>query len=109
MSANQQQHPQYPWRLDTNSRYRDAMKIVLDLSTASLILPIFFLKDILSIPKDQPLIQHLNLKIYLSWICLTLAICCAFVFFYASGKWVRLAWGQSAGFFAGRLPTRFSK
>ena len=93
------QHPRYPWRLETNNRYKDAIKIVMDLSTASLVLPIFFLRDVLSIPKDQPLIQALNYRVYCSWICFTLTLILGFVFYYASAKWIRLAWGQEAGFF----------
>src|SRR5438046_841991 len=93
------QYPRYPWRLDTNSRYKDAIKIVMDLSTASLVLPMFFLRDVLRIPKDQPLIQVLNYRVYCSWLCLTLTLFLGFVFYYASAKWVRLAWGQQAGFF----------
>jgi hypothetical protein len=93
------QHPLYPWRLDTNNRYRDAVKVVMDLSTASLIVPIFFLRDILKIPKEQPLSQVLNCKVYASWISLALALSFGFLFYYASAKWVRLAWGQHAGLF----------
>lgn len=92
-------YPVEPWKLDTNNRYRDAVKIVIDLSTAALVIPIFFLKDILQIPKGRALVEVLNCKIYASWGCLAFAICLGFIFYYASGKWVRLAWGQTAGFF----------
>jgi hypothetical protein len=98
MSANPQ-HPLHPWRLDTNDRYRDAVKVVMDLSTASLVVPIFFLRDILRIPKDQALADVLNCKVYGSWISLALAIVLGFVFYYCSAKWVRLAWGKEAGLF----------
>jgi len=98
VSANPQ-YPLHPWRLDTNNRYRDAVKVVMDLSTASLIVPIFFLRDILRIPKDQALSEVLNCKVYGSWISLALAIVLGFVFYYCSAKWVRLAWGKDAGLF----------
>ena len=93
------QHPLYPWRLDTNNRYKDAIKIVMDLSTASLVIPVFFLRNLLSIPNDQPLIQALNFRVYCSWACLALAIIFGFLFYCASAKWVRLAWEKKAGFF----------
>lgn len=96
------QHPLKPWRLDTNDRYRDAVKVVMDLSTASLVIPIFFLRDILKLPKEQPLAEVLNSRVYWSWICLALAILSGWVFYYASAKWVRLAWGKEAGFFGRR-------
>jgi len=71
----------------------------MDLSTASLVIPIFFLRILLAIPDKQPLIGVLNYRVYCSWGCLGLAIIFGFLFYYASGKWVRLAWGQKAGFF----------
>jgi len=94
--------PLHPWRLDTNDRYKDAMKIIMDLSTASLVLPIFFLRDILRIPTNESLSQVLNYKIYLSWGCLALALLFGFIFYYASAKWVRLAWGKNVAFFRKR-------
>src|SRR5437870_2230611 len=93
------QHSRHPWRLDTNNRYKDAIKIVMDLSTASLVLPIFFLRDVLSIPKDQPLIQALNYRVYCSWICFTLTLILGFVFYYASAKWIRLGMGTRSRLF----------
>ena len=99
--------PLYPWRLDTNDRYRDAVKIVIDLSTASLLLPVFFLRDFLQIPKEQPLSQSLNYIIYLSWICLVLAIFCGFVFYYFSAKWIKLSWGHDVGFLGMKMHDRF--
>jgi hypothetical protein len=97
--GNQPKYPPYPWRLDTNSRYKDAVKVVVDLSTAVLIVPVFFLRNILAVPQEYPLVQLLNFKVYLSWASLALAILSGFIFFYFSGKWVRMAWGQKAGFF----------
>lgn len=105
--SNDPQSPLYPWRLDTNERYREVVKILMNLSTASLILPIFFLRDILEIPKSQPLYQVLTCKIYFSWISLSLAILFGITFFYASAKWVRLAWGKEAGFFGRKTTDNF--
>src|SRR5260370_18562734 len=93
------QSPLYPWRLDTNNRYKDAVKVVMDLATASLVIPIFFLRDVLRIPKEQPLLHALNYKAYCSWACFVLTIILGFIFYYASAKWVRLAWGRKASLF----------
>ena len=41
--------PRYPWRLDTNDRYREVVRTIISLSTASLAVPVFFLRNILSI------------------------------------------------------------
>lgn len=98
MSTSQQQ-PLYPWRLDTNNRYRDAVKVLMDLSTASLVIPVFFLRDVLPVAKDRSLVEVLTCKIYGFWICLIVAIFSGVIFYYASAKWVRLAWGKEAGFF----------
>src|SRR5258708_1733383 len=92
------QHTIEAWKLDTNDRYREAVKVVMDLSTASLVVPIFFLRDILRVPQTEPLSQVLNWKIYLSWASLSIAIFSGLVFYYASAKWVRLAWGQDSQF-----------
>ena len=102
MTTTGPQYPRDPWRLDTNNRYRDAVKVAMDLSTASLVIPIFFLRDIPKIPREQPLYQVLTCKIYWAWTCLGLALLLGFVFYYASAKWVRLAWGKEAGFFGVR-------
>jgi hypothetical protein len=102
MDVNPQQ-PIKPWRLDTNNRYRDAVKVVMDLSTASLVVPVFFLRDILRVPQTEPLSQVLNWKIYLSWASLAIAIFSGLVFYYASAKWVRLAWGKESQFFGKKL------
>ena len=97
------ERPNKPWRLDTNARYRDAVKVVMDLSTASLVIPIFFLRDILRIPKEQPLSDVLTYKIYLSWASFGLAIFSGLIFYYFSAKWVRLAWGKQSQFLGKRL------
>ena len=53
-------HPEFPWRLDTNDRYRDVVKGVMGLSTASLVLPIIFLRDAIRVPLDRPLFRSLD-------------------------------------------------
>jgi hypothetical protein len=66
------------WQEKTNAAYQDAMKTVLSLATASLILPIVLVKTFASggVPKD-----HITQSAYISW-------CCSFF-----RSW--LAWGSS--------------
>jgi hypothetical protein len=91
--------PEEPWRIDTNDRYREVVKLVTTLATGALVLPVFFLRAVLVIPSNRPLTDVLNCRAYLSSICLALSIFSGLVFHYVSGKWVRLAWDQPVGFF----------
>ena len=93
------ENPKYPWRLDTNDRYREVVRTVISLSTASLAVPVFFLRNILSVPNNKSLLDVLDFTIIVSWILLCISIIFGLVFYYASAKWVRLAWGESAAFF----------
>jgi hypothetical protein len=101
--------PVEPWRLDTNDRYRDFVKMVVSLATAVLVLPVFFLKDVVALPKERPLSDALNDKAYWSWICLALSIACGLAYHYVSGKWVRLAWDQEVAFFAKKSKSQETK
>ena len=91
--------PRHPWRLDTNDRYREVVRTIISLSTASLVVPIFFLRNILSIPNNKSLLDILDWTVVASWILLFISVIFGLVFYYASAKWIRLAWGQSTGFF----------
>ncbi len=91
--------PRYPWRLDTNDRYREVIKVVMGLATGSLVVPVIFLRDVLRLPSDLPLSQALDGRAYWSWACLALSVLFGIVFHYASAKWVRLAWEQPVTFF----------
>lgn len=90
--------PKYPWRLATNERYRDVIKTLMTLSTASLLLPIFFAREFLGVAGNIPLKSIVGWQVYCSWILLGIAIFSAIAFHFLSAKWVRLAWGQEAGF-----------
>lgn len=89
--------PKHPWRLATNERYRDVIKTLMTLSTASLLLPVFFAREFLGINGNIPLKSVVGCPVYLSWILLGIAIFSGIAFHFLSAKWVRLAWGQEAG------------
>jgi len=86
--------PKYPWRLDTNDRYREVVRTVMGLSTASLFLPVFFAREFLGIESRTALKTVLGASVYWSWVLLGLSILSGIVFHYLSAKWVRLAWEQ---------------
>jgi hypothetical protein len=87
-------HPKYQWRIDTNDRYQKAVGTIIGLTTASLVLPTVFLRDILGIPKEEPLFEHLNWLVYISWFLFGFSIISGIIFYYASAKWVKQSWGE---------------
>jgi hypothetical protein len=89
--------PKYPWRLDTNDRYRDVIRAVMGLSTASLLLPVFFAREFLGIDSKTALKTVFGASVYSSWVLLAVSILGGVFFHYLSAKWVRLAWEQPVG------------
>ena len=89
--------PKYPWRLSTNERYREVVRLLIGLSSAALLLPVFFAREFLAIQSTKPLKEIFTCSLYWSWGLLALAIFSGILFHYFSAKWVRLAWGKSAG------------
>jgi hypothetical protein len=92
--------PLLPWVKDMNQQYQKVMSTIISLSTASLILPIFFLRNLLNIPAKEPLVQYLsNPKFmgiglsYWSWGFLGLSILCSLIYFYVSANRLKEAWG----------------
>jgi hypothetical protein len=88
--------PKYPWRFDTNERYREVVRLILSLSTASLLLPIFFAREFLSISDAVALKSVFSCWVYVSWTLLVISIMSGIKFHFLSAKWIRLAWGKSA-------------
>jgi hypothetical protein len=52
------------WKIDVNDRYQKAAGLVISLSTASLMLPIFFLKNILAVGGDKAIIDVVDKYVY---------------------------------------------
>ncbi|HEX5128040.1 MAG TPA: hypothetical protein VFW00_14935, partial [Rhodocyclaceae bacterium] len=88
-----------PWRLATNERYRDVIKTLMTLSTASLLLPVFFAREFLGIDGKTPLKNVATPSLYCSWGMFALAITSGIAFHFLSAKWTRLAWGREARIF----------
>jgi len=99
--------PKYPWRLATNDRYREVVRTVMGLSTASLFLPVFFAREFLGIASTTALKTVFGAGVYWSWILLGISLLSGIVFHYLSAKWVRLAWEQPVTVFCVRVSDDF--
>jgi hypothetical protein len=86
--------PKKPWRFDTNERYREVIRSLMTLSTATLLLPVFFAREFLAVDKIVPLKKVFGGLIYSSWIALGVGILSGVFFHYVSGKWMAFAWGR---------------
>jgi len=95
--------PQHPWRLDTNERYRELIRLLISLSTASLLLPVFFARQFLAIPDAVPLCDVFCRSVFLSWGFLALSVISGIIFHFLSAKWARLAWGKPVSLFGRKV------
>lgn len=86
--------PLHPWRLDTNDRYRETVRTVMGLSTASLLLPVFLARNFLGVPEATPLKHVFSSAAYWSWGLFGASILSGIFFSFFSAKWVRTAWGK---------------
>ena len=82
------------WKLDVNDRYSRGVGVVISLSSASLILPIFFLNNIEAIETGRTLASYLTCWVYFGWGLLGLSILAGIYYYYLSAKWTKLAWDQ---------------
>ena len=87
------------FKLDVNDRYQKGVALVTSLSTASLILPILFLKDIVNVTGNQTVADALTSDVYLGWKMLAASIFLGVLYYFLSAKWVKLAWGKSTDIF----------
>ncbi|WP_206170727.1 hypothetical protein, partial [Vibrio alginolyticus] len=86
-----------PWKKDTNDKYNDVLKSVVNLATASLLLPVFFARTFLNVSSEIPLSDIFTCSIYLAWFSASLSIFFGLFFQYCSAKWLRKAYGKVAG------------
>lgn len=95
------------WMLDLNNRHHATVGVVTILSTISMALPIFFLKNIVNINSGRSLLDSLSWWAIIGWAMLALSIVCALVYYYHSAKWIRLAWGRDADICGFNVGKRF--
>lgn len=54
--------------------YRETIKSIVQLSVASLVLPVTFIRDILGIKSNEPIIEHIHWLLILSWVFLLISL-----------------------------------
>jgi len=95
---NEFRHCPNQWKLDVNDRYQMAVGVITSLSTASFVLPLFFLKQVLNL-HDKSIADALSGWVYVGWAGLAISIASAIVYYFCSAKWVKLAWEKEADIF----------
>jgi hypothetical protein len=91
--------PKFPWRIDTNDRYRELVSVILGLSTAALLLPVFLSREFLGVEAEKPLKEIFSCIAYWAWAFLAVSIFACICFYFFSAKWARLAWEQPVSLF----------
>lgn len=91
--------PKFPWRIETNDRYRELISVILSLSTAALLLPVFLSREFLGVKAEKPLNEIFSSTTYWAWAFLAASIFACICFYFFSAKWTRLAWEQPVSLF----------
>ena len=86
------------WKLDVNDRYQAAVGVVSSLSTAAMVLPIFFLKDVAAIG-SRSIVDIISYWAIVGWLLLAASLLSAIIYYYCSAKWVKLSWNMPADMF----------
>jgi drug/metabolite transporter (DMT)-like permease len=84
--------PEDEWKLKTNAVYQEVMKSLMSLVTASLILPVLFIRDFLGVPSG-PIREQLRGPAYWSWIFLFASLLSGMVFYWFSAKYLKVVCG----------------
>jgi hypothetical protein len=96
------------WKLDVNDRYQKAVGVVTSLSTAALVLPIFFVKDVAKLNGVQSIAGALSSWwVYVGWPLLAISVLSGIIYFFCSAKWVKLAWEKEADIFGRKVSDEF--
>lgn len=90
--------PKYPWLIDSNERYLEVVRTLIGLSTASLVIPVFLMRDVFGVEPTKSIMNFFTCSVYASWISFGIAILSGIIFHYFSAKWIRMAWDQPAWF-----------
>jgi hypothetical protein len=85
--------PEDEWKLKTNAVYQEVMKSLMSLVTASLILPVLFIRDFLGVPSEHAIREKLSLSAYMSWASLFASLVCGMLFYYFSAKFLKVVCG----------------
>jgi len=74
--------------LEVNKQYQEMIKIVINLVTASLVLPVVFLKNILGVDSGGVKDRLFPLA-YLSWVLLGISLSACMAFYFYSTKFAK--------------------
>ena|ERR1017187_1459230 len=85
--------PKDEWKLKANANYQEVMKTLMTLVTASLVLPVWFIRNFVSAPPNESIGKHLNGSAYWSWRLLAVALLCGMLFYLTSAKFVKVVCG----------------
>lgn len=85
--------PEDEWKLKVNANYQEAMKTLISLVTASLVLPIFFIRNFLGISDPVPIRPHLHASAYWAWVFLFASLLCSMFFYLGAAKFVKVVCG----------------
>ncbi len=80
-------------KLEVNKQYQETIKIVINLVTASLVLPIVFLKNILGV-KEADIKAQLDPMAYVSWVLLGISLLACVGFYVFSTKFTKAVFGM---------------
>jgi tellurite resistance protein TehA-like permease len=75
-------------KIEVNKQYQEAIKIAINLITASLVLPIVFLKNILGVSESQ-IKGNLSPLAYVCWFLLGASLLACIMFYYYSTKYTK--------------------
>jgi hypothetical protein len=81
------------WKSKAIAEYQKVIAALLSLSSATIGLPVFLMRDFLAIDKNVPLKQVLTLPIYASWAFLAAAIFACIIYYHFCAKWLKEAYG----------------
>jgi hypothetical protein len=76
------------WKITVNTQYQEAIKIVINLVTASLVLPVVFLKNIIAVAPNE-LKSHLWPFAYAAWVLLGVSLSACLAFYFYSMKFAK--------------------
>ena len=91
------------WKLVVNTNYQDLIKTLMSLTTASLVVPFFLIKNFLAVPAGKSLSEYLPLAAYCFWAFMFLSLLCDALFFWASAKFLKVLSGGTEAWSAERF------
>src|SRR5438067_1627570 len=77
------------WRLKVNATYQEVMKTLMNLVSASLVLPFFFIRNFVAAKPGEIVAKPLLNWAYYSWSCFFVSLGCCLAFFWISAKYVK--------------------